>query len=198
MKKIILFVLTFSILYGCSNSSSSTNNSQGTYFMKININGTEYYNEIVSTITQLNRPNCSNNGVLTLTRINQVMTSSFLAETGITHFSNVIDFEDTQKNILTNTIFKDNNSLWSGISNPNICERNNDFSVIIEQKPSNQRLYLKPNTSPTHTITSMSLISENASSKLYKIEGTFNAVYINGTNDFPVFGNYRVKIEIFK
>lgn len=199
MKKIITLAFAISILLGCSSSSSGgSSDSQETYFTRININGTEYYEESLVYLEQTNIPNCSNNGELTLTILNQVETSTFFAEIGFTHFSNVIDFDDSQKNILTNTIFKDDNSLYGGLTNPNICERNNDFSIILEKKPSNQKLNLKPNTIPTHTITNISLISQDAASKIYKVEGNFNAIYLNGTSDMPVFGNYRVEIEVLK
>ncbi len=196
MKKIITIVFFTSILFGCS--SSDSNSSDGTYFMRININGTEYYNEVFAYITHSDITNCSNNGELTLTRINQVETSTLFVETGFAHFSNAIDFDNPQKNIITNTIFKDDNFIWGDFFNPNLCERNNDFSIIIETKPSNQRLYLKPNTTPTHSITNVSLVSEDAAAKIYKVEGNFNAIYLNGNNDLPVSGNYRVQLEVFK
>lgn len=195
MKKIITLAIFVSILMGCSSSDSSSSND--TSFMRININGTEYYNEVVAYITHSGRPNCSNNGELTLTRINQVETSTFFAETGFTHFSNAIDFDNPQKNIITNTILKDDNSIWSGPFS-NICDLNNDFSIILEKKPSNQRLYLKPNTTPSHTITSMSLVSEDAATKVYKVAGNFNAIYLNGASDLPVSGNYSVEVKVFK
>jgi hypothetical protein len=107
-----------------------------------------------------------------------------------------VDFDDAQKNIITNTAFRDTNTLWSGPFSPSSCDTNNDFSIILEKKPSNQQLYLKPNTTAAHTITSRTLVSQNASSKIYKVEGNFSAIYLDGTTEVPVSGNYRTEIEV--
>lgn len=195
MKKLITLGFAVSILLGCSSSSSS--DSQSVEFMRININGTEYYQEIGAYIEFSDRPNCSNNGPLTSLGIDQVETSTFFVEVDLSHFSNVLNFENTQQNVITSTRLRDTNSIWSGPF-ANTCELNNDLTIIYEKKPSDERLNLKPNTTPTHNITDVSFVSEDASSKTYKVEGNFNAIYLNGNADLPINGNYRVLVEVLK
>jgi hypothetical protein len=197
MKKIItiaLFISTF--LIGCSSDSSSSSSVE---YMRININGTEYYEEIVGYYGVENRPNCSNNGLFTAMALDQVETSNFFVEVDLTHFTNVINFDDNQLNIISNTRLRDKNSVWPGSGGlSNTCDLNNDLTIVFEKNPSNERLYLKQNSTPTHNITNVSLVYEDVEAKTYRIKGNFNAIFNNGGVDLPIFGDYCIIVDVLQ
>ncbi len=195
MKKILIItILAFTIL-GCSSDSNSPNNN---LFLNINIGGTNYSSEGMFSTGYGGEENCLNNGNLFLQYVGQVENSSFFIECEFVHFENVIDFDNPQKNIITNARLTDINDLWEANYGEDVCSKNNDFSIIYEDKVSNEFLRLKPNSAMNHTITSAEFSSEDATSKFYIIEGTFSATFLKGNTDVPVNGNYRIKIETLK
>lgn len=195
MKKILIItILAFTIL-GCSSDSNSPNNN---LFLNINIGGTNYSSEGMFSTGYGGEENCLNNGNLFLQYVGQVENSSFFIECEFVHFENVIDFDNPQKNINTNARLTDINDLWEANYGEDVCSKNNDFSIIYEDKVSNEFLRLKPNSAMNHTITSAEFSSEDATSKFYIIEGTFSATFLKGNTDVPVNGNYRIKIETLK
>jgi len=202
MKKFILFFTIISVfLAGCS-SKETGNDSETNLFLKINVNGTEF-NEISLWGTGFGgADNCSNNGDLFLQFVGQVENSTTFIECNFVHFENLIDFSNTTKNIITNTRITDTNSLYylttEGIYASSVCNKNNDFSIVFEDKISKKYLDLKPNSNRTHNITKVEQVSEDAEAKQYIIEGTFNATFLNGSTSIPVNGNYRIKIDVFK
>lgn len=196
MKKILILAFALALLMGCSDSSSSS--SQSTQFMRININGTEYYKVIGDGYFLIeDRPNCANNGPLTSMGVDQIETSNFFVEVDFTHFSNAINFENNQQNTISNSRLRDDNSVWSGPF-ANVCDLNNDLTIIYEKQPSYERLYLKPNTTASHNITNVVFESEDSTSKTYKVEGNFNATFLNGNSELPINGNYRILVDVLK
>lgn len=195
MKKIITLAFAVSIIIGCSSDSNSSNDN---LFLNITVNGTNYNSEGLFSTGYSGEENCSNNGDLFLQYVGQVENSSFFIECSFVHFENLIDYSNTQKNVVTNTRVTDINDLWEVNFNENTCSKNNDFSIIFEDKASNEFLRLKPNSPKNHTITNVQMSSEDATSKFYTITGTFNAIFLKGNLELPVSGNYRIKIEVYK
>jgi hypothetical protein len=195
MKKILIITILAISILGCSSDSNSSNNN---LFLNINIGGTNYSSEGMLSTGYGGEENCLNNGNLFLQYVGQVENSSFFIECEFVHFENVIDFDNPQKNIVTNTRLTDINDLWEANYGEDVCSKNNDFSIIYEDKVSNEFLRLKPNSAMNHTITNVAFSSEDATSKFYIIEGTFSATFLKGNIDVPVNGNYRIKIETLK
>lgn len=195
MKKILIITILAISILGCSSDSNSSNNN---LFLNINIAGTNYSSEGMFSTGYGGEENCLNNGNLFLQYVGQVENSSFFIECEFVHFENVIDFDNPQKNIVTNTRLTDINDLWEANYGEDVCSKNNDFSIIYEDKVSNEFLRLKPNSAMNHTITNVAFSSEDATSKFYIIEGTFSATFLKGNIDVPVNGNYRIKIETLK
>ncbi len=195
MKKILIITILAISILGCSSDSNSSNNN---LFLNINIGGTNYSSEGMFSTGYGGEENCLNNGNLFLQYVGQVENSSFFIECEFVHFENVIDFDNPQKNIVTNTRLTDINDLWEANYGEDVCSKNNDFSIIYEDKVSNEFLRLKPNSAMNHTITNVAFSSEDATSKFYIIEGTFSATFLKGNIDVPVNGNYRIKIETLK
>lgn len=195
MKKILIITILAISILGCSSDSNSSNNN---LFLNINIGGTNYSSQGMFSTGYGGEENCLNNGNLFLQYVGQVENSSFFIECEFVHFENVIDFDNPQKNIVTNTRLTDINDLWEANYGEDVCSKNNDFSIIYEDKVSNEFLRLKPNSAMNHTITNVAFSSEDATSKFYIIEGTFSATFLKGNIDVPVNGNYRIKIETLK
>lgn len=195
MKKILIITILAISILGCSSDSNSSNNN---LFLNINIGGTNYSSEGMFSTGYGGEENCLNNGNLFLQYVGQVENSSLFIECDFVHFENAIDFDNPQKNILTNTRLTDINDLWEANFGEDVCSKNNDFSIIYEDKVSNEFLRLKPNSAKNHTITSVIFSSEDATSKFYIIEGTFSATFLKGNIDVPINGNYRIKIETLK
>jgi hypothetical protein len=195
MKKIfIITIFAFTIL-GCSSDSNSPSNN---LFLNITISGTTYSSEGMFSTGYGGEENCLNNGDLFLQYVGDVENSSFFIECDFVHFENLLDFDNPQKNIITNTRLTDINDLWEADYGEDVCSKNNDFSIIYEDKVSNEFLRLKPNSAMNHTITSVVFSSEDTTSKFYIIEGTFSATFLKGNTDVPINGNYRIKIETLK
>jgi hypothetical protein len=195
MKKIfIITIFAFTIL-GCSSDSNSPSNN---LFLNITISGTNYSSEGMFSTGYSGEENCLNDGDLFLQYVGDVENSSFFIECEFVHFENLIDFDNPQKNIITNTRLTDINDLWEANYGQDVCSKNNDFSIIYEDKVSNEFLRLKPNSAMNHTITSVVFSSEDTTSKFYIIEGTFSATFLKGNTDVPINGNYRIKIETLK
>lgn len=198
MKKgfIFLMVLVSTFFLSCSSDDNSSNDDD--LFLKINVNGTEFNSVGLFSTGFGGEQNCSNNGVLFLQYVGQVENSNMFIECNFVHFENDFDFDDPQKNIVTNTRLTDVNDLWEANYNEDVCSINNDFSIVFEDKLNDTFLRLKPNTTKTHTITNVNLASDDATSKFYIIEGNFSAIFLKGTTDVPINGNYRIKIEVYK
>ena len=190
-----LLIITSTFIIGCSSDDSS---NEEDLFLKINVNSTEYNSDGLFSTGFGGEQNCSNNGNLFLQYVGQVENSNLFIDCNFVHFENDIDFGDLQKNIVTNTRLTDINDLWEVNYNEDTCSKNNDFSIVFEDKLNDIFLRLKPNTTKTHTITSVNLASEDATSKFYIIEGNFSATFLKGTIDVPINGNYRIKIEVYK
>lgn len=197
MKKVfyLLLIITSTFFLGCSSEDNSPTDD---LFLKINVSGTEYNSVGLFATGFGGEQNCSNNGDLFLQYVGQIENSNSFIECNFIHFENGIDFENTQKNIVTNTRLTDINDLWEANFNENVCSKNNDLSIVFEDKVNNTFLRLKPNTNKTHNITNVQFVSEDATSKFYIIEGNFNAMFLKGSIDVPINGNYRIKIEVFK
>lgn len=201
MKKKVFFLLGLlsTIVIGCS---SDSNKDSDNLFLKLNVNGTDFNETSLWGTGFSGADNCSNNGALFLQFVGQVENSTTSIECDFVHFENLIDFSNTQKNTITSTRITDTNSLYylttEGIYASSVCDKNNDFSIVFEDKLSNTYLDLKPNTPKNHIITKVEQVSENAEAKQYIIEGNFNATFLKGTTDIPLNGNYRIKIEVLK
>ena len=201
MKKKVFFLLGLLsiIVIGCS---SDSNKNSDNLFLKLNVNGTEFNETSLWGTGFGGADNCSNNGDLFLQFVGQVENSTTSIECNFVHFENLIDFSNTQKNIITSTRITDTNSLYylttEGFYASSVCDKNNDFSIVFEDKVSNKYLDLKPNAPKNHAITKVEQVSENAEAKQYIIEGNFNATFLKGTTDIPINGNYRIKIEVLK
>ena len=200
MKKLITLLFAATIIFGCSSDSnnSGSNNSNDNLFLNINVNGTNYNSEGIFSTGFSDEENCSNNGALFLQYVGQVENSSFFIDCNFVHFENLVDFSDPQKNTVTNTRMTDINDLWEANFSQDVCSKNNDFSIIYEDKISGIFLRFKPNAPKNHTITNVQFSSEDATSKFYIVEGNFNATFLKGSSDVPMSGNYRIKIEVFK
>lgn len=196
MKKgfIFLVVIVSTFFLSCSSDDSSEDD----LFLKINVNGTEYNSVGLFGTGFGGEQNCSNNGDLFLQYVGQIENSNLFIECNFIHFENGIDFENLQKNIVTSTRLTDINDLWEANYSEDVCSINNDFSIVFEDKLNDTFLRLKPNATKTHTITDVRLVSEDATAKYYIIEGNFNATFLNGSTDIPIYGNYRIKIEVYK
>jgi hypothetical protein len=190
-----LLVVVSTLFLGCS---SDDNGSTDDLFLKINVSGTEYNSVGLFATGFGGEENCLNNGDLFLQYVGQIENSNLFIECNFIHFENGVDFENTQKNIVTNTRLTDINDLWEANYNENVCSKNNDLSIVFEDKVNNTFLRLKPNTNKTHNITNVQFVSEDATSKFYIIEGNFNAMFLKGNIDVPINGNYRIKIEVYK
>jgi hypothetical protein len=198
MKKgfIFLLVLVSTFFLSCSSDDNSSNDDD--LFLKINANGTEFNIVGLFSTGFGGEQNCSNNGDLFLQYVGQVENSNLFLECNFVHFENGVDFDNPQKNILTSTRLTDINDLWEPNYSEDVCSKNNDFSIVFEDKINNTFLRLKPNTTKTHAITDVRLVSEDAMAKFYIIEGNFNATFLKGSIDVPINGNYRIKIEVYK
>jgi hypothetical protein len=198
MKKgfIFLMVLVSTFFLSCSSDDNSSNDDD--LFLKINVNGTEFNSIGLFSTGFGGEQNCSNNGDLFLQYVGQVENSNMFIECNFVHFENDFDFDDPQKNIVTNTRLTDVNDLWEANYNEDVCSINNDFSIVFEDKLNDTFLRLKPNTNKTHNITNVQFVSEDATSKFYIIEGNFNAMFLKGNIDVQINGNYRIKIEVYK
>jgi hypothetical protein len=198
MKKIIFLALAISTLLGCSSDSnnSDSNSSSNNLFLNINIAGTNFNSEYLN-LDFGGEENCLNNGTLVLQKVGTVENSSVFVDCYLVFFENLIDFSDPQKNIVTNTRMTDINDLWEANFSQDVCSKNNDFSIIYEDKISGDLLRFKPNAPKNHTITNVQFNSEDATSKFYIVEGNFNATFLKGSSDVPMSGNYRIKIEVF-
>lgn len=202
MKRLIIFFISVALfLAGCSSNNSDTN-SEADLFLKINVNGTEFNKPGLWGTGFGGMKNCLNNGTLFLQYVGQIENSNLFIDCSFVHFENVVDFSNPQKNIVTNTRITDTNSLYylttEGINSASICDKNNDFSIVFEDKVSKKYLDFKPNSTRTHTITKVVQVSDDAEAKQYIIEGNFNATFLNGTSAIPVSGNYRIKIDVLK
>jgi hypothetical protein len=195
MKKILIITILAITTLGCSSDSNSSNNN---LFLNINIGGTNYSSEGMFSTGYGGEENCLNNGDLFLQYAGDVENSSFFIECEFVHFENAIDFDNPQKNIISSTRLTDINDLYEANYGEDACSLNNDFSIIYEDKVSNEFLRLIPNSAMNHTITNVVFSSEDATSKFYIIEGTFSATFLKGNTDVPVNGNYRIKIETLK
>ena len=191
----LLLVIVSTLFLGCSSDNNSPTDD---LFLKINVSGTEYNSDGLFATGFGGEQNCSNNGNLFLQYVGQIENSNLFLECNFVHFENGIDFENTQKNIVTNTRLTDINDLWEANYNQDVCSKNNDLSIVFKNKLNNTFLRLKPNTTKTHIITNVRYVSEDATSKFYIIEGNFNAMFLNGNIDVPINGNYRIKIEVYK
>ncbi len=197
MKKMFyLLTLVSIILTGCS--SDDNNNNSDNLFLKINVSGQQHESEGLFFTGFSGEENCLNNGDLFLQYVGQIETSNLFIECNFVHFENGVDFENTQKNIVTNTRFTDINDLWEPNYNENVCSKNNDFSLVFEDKVTDQFLRFKPNTPKVHTITNVVFTNETASEKFYIVEGNFNCTLLKNNVDIPINGNYRIKIGVLK
>lgn len=198
MKKGFIFLMVLVSTFFLSCSSDDNSSIDDDLFLKINVNGTEFNSVGLFSTGFGGEQNCSNNGDLFLQYVGQVENSNMFIECNFVHFENDFDFDDPQKNIVTNTRLTDVNDLWEANYDEDVCSINNDFSIVFEDKLNDTFLRLKPNTTKTHTITNVDLASEDATSKFYIIEGNFSAIFLKGTTDVPINGNYRIKIEVYK
>ncbi len=197
MKKMFyLLTLVSIILTGCS--SEDNNNNSDNLFLKINVSGQQYETEGLFFTGFSGEENCLNNGDLFLQYVGQIETSNLFIECNFVHFENGVDFENTQKNIVTNTRFTDINDLWEPNYNENVCSKNNDFSLVFEDKGTDQFLRFNPNAPKAHTITNVVFTNETASEKFYIVEGSFNCTLLKNNADIPINGNYRIKIGVLK
>jgi hypothetical protein len=197
MKKMFFLLTLVSIIFsGCS--SEENNNDSDNLFLKINVSGTEYNSDGLFGTGFSGEENCLNNGDLFLQYVGQIETSNFFIECDFVHFENGIDFENTQKNNVNITRITDINDLYEMNFSEDVCSRNNDFSLVFEDKVTDQFLRFKPNTSKVHTITNVSYTNETASEKFYIVEGNFNCIFIKNNIDVPISGNYRIKIGVLK
>lgn len=200
MKKLITIAFAVTILLGCSSDSNSSdsNNSNNNLFLNINISGTNYKEDAPNIFGFSEEENCLNNGALYLLNVGQIENSSFFVDCSFIHFENLVDFNNTQKNVITNTRLTDISDIFELNFTEDACSKNNDFSIVYEDKVSNKYLRLKPNSPKNHTITNVKFSSEDATSKFYIVEGTFNATFLKGNIDIPVNGNYKIEVEVLK
>ncbi|PKB15487.1 hypothetical protein [Flavobacterium sp. 5] len=194
-----VFLFTISLFIGCSSNDSDNNDiaNSGNLFLKINISGTEYNDTEGGFYGFSDRANCNNNGDLFLQSVGQIETSKIFVQCFFLHFENNIDFSDKTKNIATNSGITDKNEVYPG-NDVDVCGLNNDFSIIFEDKVSNKYLSFKPNTTKKHTITKVTQVSEDTTSRDLIVEGNFEAVFLNGNTEIPVKGSYRTEIEVLK
>lgn len=193
-KTITLLLLSFIFLTGCSSSSSGSDDN---LYFNITVDGVQYNEPGLWGTGYSGQDNCAQNGILFSQFVGQVENASIFIDCDFFHYENVVDFENTQKNILANATVTDINSLY-GIMEGVYCDSNNELSLNFEDKVNNVYLKFKPNTPKTHTITSLTYVSEDAEAKQYIIEGNFSATFLKGNNDVPVSGNYRVKVDVLK
>ncbi len=181
-------------MLGCSSDSGSSSN----LFLNINVAGTNYSSSETSIFGFSDEENCLNNGNLFLLNAGQVENSSIFLDCYLVFFENDNDFSDPVKNVVANSRITDINDVWEINYNEDVCSRNNDFSIIYEDKVSDELLRFKTGAPKTHTITNVQFSSEDSTSKFYIVEGNFNATFLKGATDVPVSGNYRIKVEVFK
>jgi len=194
MKKLII-ALSLTLLFGCSSDSNSPNDN---LFLNINIAGTTYPGDGIGFFGFSDEENCLNNGGLFLLNVGQVENSSIFIDCYLVSYENDIDFNDPSKNVITNSRITDINDLFEFSFNEDVCSLNNDFSIIYEDKLTNELLRFKPGAPKNHTVTNVQFISEDETSKFYIVEGNFSATFLKGNTDVPVSGNYRTKIDVFK
>lgn len=198
MRKVIFLLTLMSIIFiGCSSEEEENNNSNN-LFLKINVGGQQYEAEGLFFTGFSGEQNCLSNGDLFLQYVGQIETSNMFIECNFVHFENLIDYTDNQKNVVTSTRMTDINDLYEINFSEDVCSRNNDFSLVFEDKVTNQFLRFKPNTPKSHTITNIAYTNETASEKFYIVEGNFNCIFIKNNIDVPISGNYRIKIGVLK
>jgi hypothetical protein len=185
-------------LTGCSSDDSDTSNGSNNLFLKINISGTEYNSTGLFATGYGGEENCDSNGDLFLQLVGQVENSEIFVDCSFVHYENTIDFNDDVKNDIQVTRLTDTNDLWELGTGDNACSKTNDFSIVFEDKQTQDYLKLKQNTTATHTITRADLVSEDTQGEQYIIEGNFTATFLNGSTDVPVNGSYRTKIDVLK
>lgn len=184
------------IFSGCS--SEENNNNSDNLFLKINVSGQQYESEGLYFTGFSGEENCLNNGDLFLQYVGQIETSNMFIDCNLVHFENLIDYSDSQKNSISSTRMTDINDLYEMNFNEDACSKNNDFSLVFEDKGTDQFLRFKPNTTKVHTITNVVFTNETATEKYYIVEGSFNCTLIKNNIDIPINGNYRIKIGVLK
>ena len=194
MKKIIIS-LSLALLFGCSSDSNSPNDN---LFLNVNISGTTYSTDVIGFFGNSNEENCLNNGDLFILNIGQIENSSIFLDCYLVSYENDIDFSDPTKNLITNSRITDINDLYENMFFEDVCSLNNDFSIIYQDKLTNELLRFKTGAAKNHTITNVQLISEDEARKFYIVEGNFNVTFLKGNTEVPISGNYRTKIDVFK
>lgn len=197
MKKYILVTLCLFFLISCSSDDSSSQSSSD-LFMKINISGVEYNSDGLFATGFSGEENCDTNGDLFLQIVGQIETSEVFVDGHFVHFENAEDFNDGTKNNTNVTRVTDTNDLWELSLGGDACSKANDFSIIYENKLTNEYLSLKNGAAYTHVITRSELVSEDSAGEQYIVEGEFSATFNDNSVDIPVYGNYRTKIDVLK
>lgn len=197
MKKMFYLLTLVSIIFTGCNSEDNNNNSDN-LFLKINVSGQQYESEGLFFTGFSGEENCLNNGDLFLQYVGQIETSNLFIECNFVHFENLIDYSDSQKNSISSTRMTDINDLYEMNFNEDACSKNNDFSLVFEDKGTDQFLRFNPNAPKAHTITNVAFTNETASEKFYIVEGSFNCTLLKNNADIPINGNYRIKIGVLK
>lgn len=186
------------LLFSCNSDDSGNSSNSDDLFLKINVSNTEYNTSGLFATGYSGEENCDNNGDLFLQYVGQIENSELFIDCSFVHFENTIDFNDDNKNIITNTRVTDINDLWELNTGVDACSLNNDFSIIYENKLTNEFLELKNEAIKTHNITRLEFVSEDSQGEQYIIEGNFSATFNDDSVDIPVNGSYRTKIDVLK
>lgn len=190
------------LLSGCSSDDSNSAGTGDSYF-KININGTQYVDTDNFYSTGYGeQENCQSNGDIFLQQLGVVESSTMYLEAHLAHFQNVTEFDNSSINTFTGAKLTDRNSFYSGVitggGEPDVCNFKYDLSIVYLDETSDEYLKLKSGAPKTHNVTSVTFVSEDASYKIYNVEGNFSGTLIKNGVDVSFTGDYKRRLDVLK
>ena len=196
MKKAFIYILLVTSigLNSCSKGSSGNGGGSQSLPNQIIINGQTYSytaNTTVSGVQFSGQNSCSS--VSLSTELGPVFdNASYYVDLSLYQYSNDKDFMATA---IGNYPIK-NDSSQIGSNTP--CYNNMDLIIRFQDKTVNSQYdnSLMQNSGATNKVTSITLVSTDSGSKMYRVSGTFSCTVINPNNkSIPVSGNYNIYIN---
>lgn len=172
------------LFYSCNKSSNNAITKD--YQLEVSINGTKYSWQNIGTFSFDNQNGCVSTKKYALTNLGQITTAQYSLDVLLKTYRLAADFTNQTGSHLIQPS--------SSLSTITTC----NLDISIDLRDNNKSCTLQ-STNLINNITSISLVEENSSFTLFRVQGNFSCNFKNSSNIvIPVSGIYTTQVQAYK